>query len=189
MSKYSVQPWAGVSYVLLGKMWTEHMGQWSDVRCPQTAAAQITATLSTSYGWMTFLKASEWSVEFWICRIRLAQKLRYEFYKKQNIHFLKKSLVYPWLFLEKFCFHDYLLITHLSDLKTLLWNQDMFIPTRKAERTIQMIWRTSFLYFTENPKTLSQLAKRHMKTYLKELSYQMPSSWEVNKVWIDIKSK
>lgn len=101
MSKCSVQPWAGVSYMLLGKMWTEHMGQWSDVTCPQTAAAQITATLSTSYGWMTFLKASEWSVEFWICRIRLAQKLQYEFYKKQNIHFLKKSFVYPWLFLEK----------------------------------------------------------------------------------------
>lgn len=136
---------------------------------------------------MTFSKASEWSEEFWICRISLAQMLLYASYKKQCIHFLKQSR-YPWLFLQKFCLCDYSLTTHLSDLKTLLWNQDMFTPIRNAERTIYMIGKTSFLCFTDNPKTLSQLSERHIKTYLKELSYKMSSSWEVHKVWIDIKS-
>lgn len=79
------------------------MGQCSDVSVPQTAAAQITATLPITYGWMAFLKAFEWSVEVRICRISLAQMLLYALYKKQSIHFLKKKkktpLVYPWLFL------------------------------------------------------------------------------------------
>lgn len=101
--------------------------------------------------------------------------------------FSKKILLLMTIFIEILSL--WLFVDH-----TFIWFEN-FIMKSGYVYTYKECWenyshdlKTFFLCFTDNPKTLSQLSERHIKTYLKELSYKMSSSWEVHKVWIDIKS-